>query len=187
MAIGIVSDIEYESELDSLVARDPVRDPVEILTPSPLGRGENNLEVPETIRKIIGECALEDGSKETISTLAKSLDISPSQVSAYKHGATSTASYNESNQELKAHTDTIRDRISRRALSRVSLAISSLTKDKIDSAKARDIAGIAKDMSAVVKNLEQESEETNRKNVNYIIFAPRQRSEESFDVIHVSE
>jgi hypothetical protein len=68
-------------------------------------------------------------------------------------------------------------------------ALSAITQEKLDYTDARDLSGIAKDMSAIIKNLEPPQIAGNNSEVNqqFVIYAPTFRREESFDVIDVKE
>ena len=106
MPIGIVSDEDFESELNRIsvpkkVVPSPVLNP-EIVEMDRPGRKEGDVNVPESLRKIIGEEALLNGRQSALG-LAKMFDISPASVSAYANGATSTASYNSPNTALVSH------------------------------------------------------------------------------------
>jgi hypothetical protein len=178
--MGLVDSATFESEIGTSDKKD-----IKIEDMKPRGRGEDNTEVPESLRKIIGETALIDNNDEA-KALARQFGISDSSVSAYKNGATSTASYNQPSKELDSHLNNVKVQISDKAKSRLFSAIDALTDDKLGAAKPRDLASIAKDMSAVVKNMESDkSSGTN--SPTFVIFAPKMRAEESYDVIQVSE
>lgn len=172
MPLGIVSDEDFKSELDSTKVE------VEIIKQP--GRRPGDIETPQSIRKIIGEEVDRSESLE----LASLLDISKQSVSAYRNGATSCATYNKPDQDLSTHINRSRERIVKRASNKLNSALSYITQEKLEATKARDLAGIAKDMSAIVKNLEPEKETSNdRPNVNFTVFAPIIRKESSYEVI----
>ncbi len=173
MPIGVVTDEDLQKEQDSVTIEELKR-----------GRGNVN-EVPTSLRKVIAETAVEDGNKEA-QALADAFNISPSSVSAYKNGAHSTASYDEPNPELKAHVDTKKQKIAKSARSTLLSAIKAITKDKLDTAKPRDLAGIAKDMASVVRTMEPEIE-TVEESVKFVFFAPPMRKPEEFKVIDIVE
>lgn len=179
--MGIVSDNDFEIELDRLGGIPP---PVKIIDMN-IGRGNGNKEVPESLKKIIGENAITEGSKET-KVLTQALQISDSSLSAYKNGSTSTASYDSPDKELKNHVDGVRDKIINKSRARLLQAINHITKEKLEGTKARDLAGIAKDMSAVIKNLEPDDSSRNN-NRPFVIYAPQFRSEQSFETLVVQE
>jgi hypothetical protein len=69
------------------------------------------------------------------------------------------------------------------------LALSKLTEDKLDIAKARDLAGIAKDMSSVMKNMETDNSNnpTEKAGPTFIFYTPKVKAEENFDVVQAKE
>jgi len=187
MAMGIVSDKEFERALGDVTPCPPL--PVGngvAIVPINKGRGNGNIEVPESLRKIIGEESAIQGRASALE-IADSFGISPSSVSAYAHGSTSTASYDD-----RPNLTEINDaklRIAKRARNKLTLALNSLTKDKIDSAKAKDIAGVAKDMSAIIRNMEPETPKRDGGpgGPTFIFYSPQMRTEKVFDVVHVKE
>lgn len=177
MPIGVVSDDDLEAELDRLSGKR-----VEIREqPSP-GRKEGDVNVPTPLKKVIGETAIEDRSSAL--ALAEQFDVSPSSVSAYKKGATSTASYDEPHPELAPHISQKKDKVAKKARRTLMAAMRHITDSKLESAKPRDLAGIAKDMSAIVRNMEPENQGDDN-SVKFVFVAPQIRKEESFEVIDV--
>ena len=189
MPIGIVSDQEFEKELEShKIEPQSVRVP-EIIEEVKRGRKEGDNNVPESLRKIIGEESVING-RESAVQLARELGISPSSVSAYAKGATSTASYNSPNSGLVRHLNKSRARAVKKAGQVLRSALDSISQEKLDYADATDLSGIAKDMSVIIKNLEPQKEpESDGKpsSPQFIIYAPQFKKEESFQVIQVNE
>jgi len=185
MSMGIVSDNDFDSELDELT---PLQngDKKAIIQNINKGRGEGNVEVPEGLRKLIGEESAINGRASAIE-LANNFDVSPSSVSAYNKGSHSTATY-EDRPDL-GYINGRKQYIAKKARNRLVLALNSLTLDKINEAKAKDIAGVAKDMSAVIRNMEPEVLRNNNGSggPTFIFYSPQFRSEGVFDVVHVKE
>lgn len=181
MPLGIVSDDVFESELKK--ERIPVG---EIKLPKPLGRGSDNPNTPDSIRKIIGDNALTEGRQDTLE-LAAAFGISHHSVNAYSNGATSLATYNKQD-PLKDFLSGRRKKIARRASSALVRAIEKIDDDKLDASKAVELASIAKALSGVVKDMLPE-EKTNNTNVNtavkLVVHVPQQTKEDSFDTITV--
>lgn len=171
MPLGIVSDADFQQEVEK-----------SRVIPMQRGRGHNP-NVPDSLRKIIGENAVEEGSKAT-KEMTQALGISDSSLSAYKQGATSTSSYN--NPTFKPTIDKARDKITKKARSRLLASLNAITPEKLKDEKPRDLAGIAKDMSAIIKNLEPDVN-IDRPPQALIIFAPQMVREEKFEVIDVKE
>lgn len=189
MALGIVSLDEFDLEINRFSNDENKNNQTARIENINRGRGEGNTEVPDALRKIIGETAIEVGNKETLAELAGPLGISSSSMTAYKNGARSTASYDSPAPDLKKHVDDKRVRISNKAKSRLMHALNEITPDKLKDVKARDLAGIAKDMAVVVRQMEPESvSDEKTRNIQFVFFAPQVRKEESFgDFIEVNE
>jgi hypothetical protein len=191
MGMGIVSDKEFDSELSKISpSRAEINSPkvqpkvIEINR----GRGNGNVEVPESLRKIIGEESQINGRASGIE-LSKQFGISPSSVSAYANGATSTSSYNNPNPEISNHISNAKEHISTRARSKLMRAIGHITDEKLKGAKATELSTVAKDMSAVIRNMEPERDKGNTQ-VNgptFVFYAPQQRKEETYDIIYAKE
>jgi len=193
MAMGIVSDLEFNIEKSKLVIEcdDLTVKQTEsggtIVDINP-GRGKDNFQVPDALRKIIGEES-EINGRESGLDLANHFGISPSSVSAYSHGSTSTKSYDSPNNELRNHINDAKERISKKARNRLVLALNSLTSDKFESAKAKDLSSVAKDMSVVIKNMEPDipRDVERSSSPTFVFYAPQFKKEESFDVLYSKE
>lgn len=213
MPIGIVSDEDFYSELGSYlppkesdsslaensdgVLRPSVGDesdspnsdsPVPTLpTIEQIQRGRGNApEVPEVLRAALGIDAVENGNKST-KKMTKEFGISDSSLSAYKNGSTSTASYDSPDKPLLDKVNSARLRITSRAQNRLLEALKNITPEKLESAKLRDIASTAQAMSAVIRNIEPQTNNQNNQNVNFVFFAPKLKQESDYDVITVNE
>ena len=197
MPIGIVTDDDFQTELSRLSGNRPDKKVVpsapviegEVVDKPSRGRSEGDNNVPESLRKIIGETALIDGREDALK-LASMFDISPSQVSAYTNGATSTASYNTPNKSLVTHLNKARSRAIKKASRVMNGAMSAITQEKLDYADPKDLSSIAKDMSAIIKNLEPETPPLDpdaATRPQFVIFAPQFRKEEHYETINISE
>lgn len=191
MPMGIVSDSEFDLEIQKNGSREksnsvPETIEAEIIDIQKPGRKEGDVNVPNGLRNLIADSAITDGRPDAIK-LAQMFGISPSSVSAYSDGAKSTATYND--RPNKPIVDEARERIIRRARNKLSLALKSLTEDKLEKASARDVAGVAKDMSVVIKNIEPDKEDNSEKSggPTFVIYSPQFRDERSFEIIHVKE
>lgn len=201
MPIGLVSDELFQRELKSISGSDTIDDapasveevtpPIEGIVETPVSRGrkEGDTNVPESLRKLIADEHLLNG-REAALQLAKDFGISSSSVSAYAKGATSTTSYNAPNKSLLTHINKSRERAIKRASKTLNGALAAITQEKLDYADAKDLAGISKDMSVIIKNLEPKDvveESGNKQTPQFVIFAPQFREEKSFEVINVQE
>lgn len=193
MPIGLVSQEDFEKELNSYARKDKEsHQPIvqgEIIDKPSRGRSEGDNNVPESLRKIIGEEAVINGRQSALQ-IARDFGISSSSVSAYAKGATSTSSYDSPAKSLISHINKSRQRAIKKASSTLNAALGSITQEKLDYADAKDLSAIAKDMSVVIKNLEppqQTNTEEGPQAPQFVIFAPQFRDERSFDTINVSE
>jgi hypothetical protein len=191
MAMGIVSDDDFEREIKNsrkiIDVNEPKRIEGEIVDKTPRGRGEGNVEVPESLRTIIADEALVSGRASALK-LASSFGIKPSSVSAYTNGANSTASYDTPNEGLNNHLKAKKERIANRARNKLNMALSNLTNDKFESAKARDIAAVAKDMSIIIKNMEPPTPLIQNDNgPKFVLYAPQFIQESKLEVIEVQD
>lgn len=200
MPIGLVSDDAFNQELQNLVPskgdrveKDMVPSisvpSTEILDIPARGRNEGDVNVPDSLRQIIGEESVINGRQSALG-LAGLFGISPSSVSAYAKGATSTASYDSPSKSIISHINKSRKRAIKKAQATLDAALGAITQDKLDYTDAKDLSGIAKDMSVIIKNLEPQPESTVSPEANtpqFVIFAPQFRDERSFESITVNE
>jgi hypothetical protein len=184
MALGIVSNEELEEELARMNG-DESR--AEIVDLPGKGRGSKT-NTPNSLRKVIGDEALESNNSEA-KDLVKAIggEISDSSISAYKQGATSTATYNERDEGLAVHVDETRVRIASKAREKLLSALDHITEEKLGNAKLREASGVARDMSGIVKDMEPPSERGTESGVKFVFFTPPMRKEESFEIIDVVE
>lgn len=186
MAMGVVSDKDFKSEQDKLCPKD-MTDPTSheaVIIDLEKGRGVHNLQVPEALRKVIGEEAISGGRSSALD-LANNFGVSPSSVSAYSQGAHSTSSIDKK-PDLSGIISA-KLRIAKKARNRLNLALNNITDEKIASAKVKDIAGVAKDMSAIIKNMEPERANSNEGGPTFIFYSPQFRSEQNFETVVVKE
>jgi hypothetical protein len=179
MALGIVSDDIFEKEIEKII-------PGLVQQKKPLGRREGDTEVPDSIRKIIGDEGNESGRKGALE-LSSFFGLSVQSADAYKNGATSTASYNDSN-PLKNHIANTRKRIAKKAARGINRALDALSDDKLSQASAPELASVARALSGVVKDMEPPTESGEKgPQVQFVIHAPQIMREERFHVIDVTE
>ena len=183
MAIGLVSDEELEQEL---INSQPLSDKGEVIhrdIPTP-GRKSGDNNVPAALRNIIADEALAGGRKSGLE-LASSLGISSSSVSAYVKGATSTASVDRPDKDLSFHVEESKARIAKSAREKIEMALDAITREKLGDTSPRVAAGVAKDMSAVVKNMEPANQSDGSNRTQFVFMVPHMRKEEDFSVIDV--
>lgn len=201
MPIGIVSDEDFQKEINSYSRTTPggrvitpaskpdtVLEGVILEKESP-GRKKGDKNVPDSLRQLIGEEHLLNGRESAIQ-LAADFGISPSSVSAYANGATSTASYDSPKPSILNHINKARTRAMGRAAKTLNAALATISQEKLDYLDADKLSGVAKDMSVIIKNLEPKHASegaTDSKAPQFVIFAPQFRDERSYDSITVQE
>lgn len=189
MPIGIVSDEDLQAELEKLSPRK-----IDRLTPlvqeiPTRGRSDGDVNVPDSLRQIIGEDAIINGRQSALG-LAGMMGISASSVSAYANGASSTTTYDTPKPSIINHINKSRARATKKAGRVLTAALAAITQEKLDYTDAKDLSGIAKDMSVVIKNLEPpqtDQASDGMKTPQFVIFAPTFRDERSFETIEVKE
>lgn len=197
MPMGIVSDSDFEDELVKLGIVHPVKEravSITIVPPMPAaatvedikrGRGDAT-NVPDIVREIVAKSAI--NGEGTGAEIAEAFGVSPSSVSAYKVGATSTTTYHRPDDELLSTVIGHRKNISRGARDTLLAALDSLTPEKLLNEKARDLAIIAKNMSGIIVDMEPPLPPVhNQQNVQFVFMAPRVRSEDSYQIREVND
>jgi hypothetical protein len=184
MPLGIVTDDVFESEVKK--EKPPVGE-IKILPPK--GRGSDNPNTPDSIRRLIGDNTLSEGFADS-HELAAAFGISHQTANAYSNGDTSLRTWGDKDNPLKGFLEGRRKKIARRASSAVLRAIEGITDDKLGEAKAVELAGIAKALSGVVKDM-LPTENVGNTNVNtavkLIVHVPQQTKETAFDTITVEQ
>jgi predicted transcriptional regulator len=168
--MGIVSDSDLELE----IKRNGTNGNAEVRVPVPPGRKEGDKNVPESLRKVIAQDAIENGRDSAVE-LARSFGISPSSVSAYTNGATSTTSYHAPDAGLRKHVNGVKERIAGKARRRLKWALNGITEEKLQEASLKTLSTVAKDMSVIIKQMEpDEKGDTDKStNVQVVLFAPK--------------
>lgn len=181
MAIGVTTDSDFQKELDRFKKSETTGEVKDL--PSK-GRPSGSQNIPEPIKKTLAETALVEGNKAA-HELAEQLNVGKQNAHAYKNDATSLSNYNESNQELAVHNRGVKELITKTARQTLLSALQSITSEKLQDVSPRVAAGIAKDMSSVVKNIEPE--EKDESPVQFVILAPQQKQEKQYEVIEVND
>jgi hypothetical protein len=192
MPMGLVKDSDFQAELENTKITPPVTSPKkdEVITGEVIdyskGRGNGNVGVPNTLRQIIGETGAIEGRQEAVD-LARQFGIGSSSVSAYTNGSTSTASYDKT--PNKNFINRRKERITKKAIRKLGLALDCLDESNLSETKPRDLAGIAKDMSAIVKNMEPEQEkiDPSKNGPTFIFYSPQVKNESNFEVVYAKE
>ena len=179
MPLGIVPDEVFDKEIGP--KKDVIDKPI-VIDKEQSGRRNGDKEVPQELRKLLAEESIINGRKNGVK-LAESFGISHDSVDAYKHGATSLATFNKPQQDLKSHLDKVKERITSKASRTLLGALDSITLDKLEKEKPRDAASIAKDMSVIIRNMEPEAGEKVHVGPNFVFYSPVMKKESDFEVI----
>jgi hypothetical protein len=193
--MGIVSDSDFLNEFNNSGVEIPVDGPgpitgsIEEIKQS--GRSEGDTNVPDVLRKIIGEHSQLEGRSSALE-LAGAFGISPSSVSAYNAGATSTATIDKPKDELIEYLNDRKKKLSKRAMKKLGIALARLDNTKLADCTGPQLAHVALTMSNVVKNLEPSSTNSsdNDRGVKapvFVIMTPQVKSEDAYAVIHSRE
>ena len=120
---------------------------------------------PESLRVVAGTLAHIDGS---VPAVAREMGLSARQVEVAK--------------KLPAVKTSV-ERVQDLALDMLIDSLGLLTPERVCEEKAKDISAIAANLSRVYSNVRPASAEENRTQI--LIYAPRQRSVEDFEVVEV--
>lgn len=190
MPIGIVSDQDLELEIAKLSPRTKkIEQLPQIIEKPSKGRSDGDVNVPDSLRQIIGEEAIINGRQSALG-LAGMMGISASSVSAYANGATSTTTYDQTKPSIINHINKSRARAIKKASKTLHGALEAITQEKLDYTDAKDLSVIAKNMSGIIKDLEPDqasNQDQLGKTPQFVIFAPTFRDERSFETIEVKE
>jgi hypothetical protein len=177
MGMGVVSDEDFDLEVSKLSDNKS-----SVITYNDKGRSEGDNNIPDAIRKIASEALLNGAPAKLVCT---ELSISPASASAYKNGATSTATYDKPNKSLISHNDKIKERINGRASNVMLKALKHITTAKLLDAKPTDLSQIAANMARVIDKTTPKIAEQATNTI--IFYSPKQIDSKNFEVIDVSQ
>ena len=145
------------------------------------GRTSGARAIPDFLRPIIGASVKFSGLKET----QEAFGVSHATASTLANGKITYCDTTREVPELKSKVDGIVGDAQEKAAERLMSALGFITDDKLALAKARDLSGIAADMSRVIEKTSPKS--ANLAGANIVIYAPVQKSEDSYEVIEVGK
>ena len=145
------------------------------------GRSKGAKGIPDFLRPIIGASVKFSGLKET----QEAFGVSHATASTLANGKITYCDTTREVPELKSKVDGIVGDAQEKAAERLMSALGFITDDKLALAKARDLSGIAADMSRVIEKTSPKS--ANLAGANIVIYAPVQKSEDSYEVIEVGK
>ena len=207
MGMGIVSNKDFAKEREAVglpKEKEPTNDPMDQLDESVIidvpsthgsnthegrierGRGDGSTEVPNSLRQLIGTESAINGRSAALE-LAESFGISPSSVSAYAKGATSTTSYDE--RPNGSAITNAKLAVSKKARKKLMLAINYITEEKLANAKVGELSHVAKNMSGIMKDMTDTNDERDGRNdgPTFVFYSPNIREEKHFDIVKTKE
>jgi len=183
MPLGLVTDDEFDFVIDgSIKPSQPVV--AEIIPLHDKSRGLGNNQVPEPLKKVIIDEAITGTPAKELSDI---FGISQSSISAYKVGSTSTASYHSPNGSLTKHIKSTRERIASKASRVLKQSLDGMTEEKLNNLGPVNASVVARNMSAIIKDMGPNDVDEVNIQQNVIYYAPRLRSEDEFESIKLNE
>ncbi len=188
MPLGIVSDKDFDIERNNsdvlINDRNAEKDsPIvtsDVLIMPNVGRDKDVPNVPQSLRKVIGETAATEGLKSAMH-LASSMGISQPTTSTYARGEISPGNTNE---DLLSHINNRKTKISKKALNKLNLALNNLDETKLLGCDAKELSSVAKDMASVVNAMEpKQSEDKAKEPVQFHFYAPQVRNENHYETV----
>lgn len=204
MPLGIVSDSDFNSELNNS-NREFIRTPIverpkdvmivddkhienPIITSDtiikkyhPHGRHEDDVNVPQSLRKLIGDAAITEGRPAALE-IAEQFGLSNSSVATYTNP--DNGNLNERNSvDILNMLTTKKVKISKRALGKLNLAMGLITEEKLKDCKVETLSAVAKNMAQVAKNMEPSIKEETKSPVQFVMFAPQINNENKYQTV----
>jgi hypothetical protein len=189
MPLGIVSDRDFELERNnsdvSIINRqsdEPTpKIEAEVIELPKVGRIPEQVNIPTSLRSIIAEDHMENGlqsSKQLMTTLGG--HISQPSINTYARGESSPGTIDVS---LTNHLNGRKQKLSKKALNKLNLALTHLDENKIVGCSAVELASVAKSMAEVSSKLQPEVKEDKKDPVQFHIYAPSIKTETHYDTV----
>lgn len=182
MSIGVVNDEIFNREMAALGITQSIEQITNESVRNIVRGRRNKKETPEAIRALV---ATEKQAGAPSAELEKAFNVSKSSVSAYGNGATSTATYNKPDPAITDALTTAGNHIVGIAHNKLISALEAITDEKVTNLSANKAAMLARDMSSVVRNIKPPEQPVNINNNQVVIFRPRMKEEDDFEVIEV--
>lgn len=185
MPLGIVSPEDFEKELKEF---EDTKNPTGTVTILPSkGRKEGEPNVPDSLRKLLGDTALTEGRAESLE-MAAAFGISKSSVSAYSNGSTSTKTYNDESNPLKGFLRERKNKIAKRASKKLLTAMDKIDDDKLNECSAVELATVSRAMAGIIKDmLPEEKTVQESSTVQFVMYAPPIAKESNFESVVANE
>jgi hypothetical protein len=150
-----------------------------IISPEPLGRKPEVPNIPPIIKEIVATATR--SGEATNKEMADAFGISTRTVSDAKDGRVGKRRDEELETRIEQNVDKIRDS----AVQRIMKSLNVMSDEKLENCKARDLSGIAANLSKVVDNLAPREKESAFQGVQIVFYSPRMKSVADFEVIDV--
>lgn len=202
MPMGLISDEEFEKQYNNVTQRKDTKEPVviptavdtpttnaiegEVVDMPQRGRGIGSVNVPATLRSLIAGTAAIEGRPEALK-LAADFGISNSSVAAYSKGAHSAATYDKPDASIIEFVKARKARVTKKALRVMTASLDKLTSEKLDTANAKELSGIAKDMSSIIGNFSDVTQVNENTGPTFVLYAPQVMEEKSYVPILATE
>ena len=187
MPLGIVNNQDFEKELtnsnpDYVQPRPPKPTiEAEIKELPTVGRTPEVPNVPQSLRKILGETHATEGLQAAKQLASSIRGISQPTLSAYGNGKVSPGKVND---DLINYLNERKTKISKRALNKINMALTLMDEEKMSEADAKELSSIAKDMSIVVKQMEPtERDDKKSEPVQFHFYAPQVKQENHYETV----
>lgn len=149
------------------------------------GRREGDLEVPDFLKSIIADISNDPSDSSSRKEIAEQFNVSEQTVTTFSQGLKNPKQVDE---KLQNVIDRKRDSVHESSVQVLEEALALISPKMIgegEKLKAKDVAAIAKDMSAVIRNTSKENR-GNASGASVIIYAPSQRNINDYRVIEVT-
>jgi len=147
------------------------------------GRHTGDVEVPHSLRKLIGEESLINGRASALE-LANQFQISKNSVSAYQSPDNSSSLSDINKSDITTFLTNRKNKISKKAINKLGLAISLMDEDKLKDLKGTELSTVAKNMAEVVKRMEPEVTDNDKVGaVQFVMYAPQVKNESHYQTV----
>lgn len=167
----LIDKVELERRLSSsrnILNTLPLRDNTKVVPLHKTKCHATAQPVPQALKVIAGVLA----KTEPIKEVAEALDVSTSVVSRAKNG-----------KEVAKAVDAVTTRIRDMALDKLMASLGIINDENLASCGAKDASLVARNLAGVVDKLTPREQAGT--NVQLIVYAPKQRSEEHYDTIDI--
>jgi hypothetical protein len=211
MPLGIVSNTDFEVERQNSDSQfeinpseynDKIKESVvdddsnkeeeeEVIIPeivtsaSIVGRKSDIGNVPQSLRKILAEEAVVGGNKSAQQLMdGLGMNLSQPTLSTYKRGEVSPDIPTNDSKDLYDYINGRKNKIGKRALNRLNLALAHLDEAKLRGLEARELSGVAKDMAIIAEKMEPKQKEQEKvAPVQFIMMAPQINNEAHYETV----